>query len=274
MALHEQAMLANLTISQWDARKFDKTATKDVETKHAASNAGRFNKLLIDETALAPISKIAAAMRQHHYKMTMPWGDNGDRLLPSKLFLQYTKDMRDYQSQLKAAVSSFVTAYPTLVVNARKRLGTLYEPSDYPLIADIGRRFGAEFSFSPVPTARDFRVDVAEEDAVIIRADMERRLQQRQQEALKDIFERIKLFVTRVRDTLSQPKPRIYDSLMGNIKELASMLPAFNITGDPKLAKLEQDLKAMIHTPDSLRNQVHIREKVARQAEAVLAELP
>jgi Protein of unknown function (DUF3150) len=266
MALHERAMLASLNISQWEGRKFDKKATVELEQTHQASNAGRFNKLLIDDAALKPIAKAAGEMRRHHDKVTLPWGDKGERLLPSRLYLQYTKDMRGYRDSFTREVDTFLNSYGGLVSAARKRLGSLYNAADYPDVKDISRRFGVEMSFMPVPSANDFRVDVAIQDRDAIRKDIDTKIRERQAQAIADATERAKVYVQRIVEVLSSEKPRIFDSLMGNVEELVSMLPAFNLLDDPGLTKLEQSLAGLLVNPDSLRNMKSVRDDVLLKA--------
>ena len=48
MNLSDRALLVQLSISQWTARKFDKKVTNDVANTHGvASSAGRYNKALL-----------------------------------------------------------------------------------------------------------------------------------------------------------------------------------------------------------------------------------
>ena len=48
MNLNDRALLVQLNVSQWTARKYDKSASKEVTTAHGASSAaGRFNKSLL-----------------------------------------------------------------------------------------------------------------------------------------------------------------------------------------------------------------------------------
>ena len=273
MALHEQAMLVNLNISMWDARKYDKVATHDVETKHGANDAGRFNKLLIDRTALDPLVKVSGAARQHHYKLTLPWGDNGDRLLPSKMYFKYTSDMRTFKNKIEKAAEEFVALYPSLVQAARKRLGTLYDPRDYPSATDVRKRFGMEMSFMPVPAAQDFRVDVAAEDAQLIKADITRIVDERQKAAVIDLHARAKEMVVRVHTRLSSEKPIIHDTLMTNLEGLVGLVSAFNTHKDPELVQLEDDLRTLIRKPEQLRARPEVRSKTLEAANDVITRM-
>ncbi len=273
MALNEQAMLVNLNISMWDARKYDKVATHDVETKHGANDAGRFNKLLIDRSALDPLVKATGAARQHHYKMTLAWGDNGDRLLPSKMYFKYTSDMRTFKHKIEAAADEFVLLYPALVQAARKRLGTLWDSRDYPSATDVRKRFGMEMSFMPVPAAEDFRVDVAAEDAKLIKADITRITEERQKAVVTELHARAKEMVVRVQTNLSNEKPIIRDTLMTNLESLVGLVGAFNTHKDPELVQLEDDLRMLIRKPEQLRARPEVRSKTLERANDVITRM-
>ena len=100
--LQESAMLVTLTISQWTARKHDKSVSAEVDRNHGAKDAGRYNKLLISKEALDSIAKIEGAARAYFYKVTHAWGDNGERMLPAALFMDFAQTMQKYQSDLDA----------------------------------------------------------------------------------------------------------------------------------------------------------------------------
>lgn len=273
MSLSNQAMLVNLLIRKWDARKLDRSASREIAAKHSAGDAGNFNKLLIDKSALDPINKATSALRNEHYDMTLAWGDNGDRLLPSKLYMKYVDHMRKRRAEIDRLFDGFVQAYPGLVVAARKRLGTLYEPGDYPPANDVRKRFGIEMAFTPVPDANDFRVDVAAEDAVQLKADITRMVEERQRAVVAEVHERAKEMVTRVHERLTSEKPIIRETLMTNLVDLVDLLHAFNRSNDPELTQLETDLRALIRNPDSLRNSAVVRKTTAEAANDIMVRM-
>jgi hypothetical protein len=145
--IQDQAMIANLNIRQWTARKHDKAVSAEVDVNHNAQDGGRYNKMLIDKSALDPITKHGGRIRDYHYTMTLPWGDNGDRLLPAKVYLDYTAAMRKFKDDGEVLTRAFISSYPQLVSDARTRLGTMYDPQDYPDSYDIRHKFGMNVSF-------------------------------------------------------------------------------------------------------------------------------
>ena len=271
--LSSRAMLITLNIHQWTARKFDKRATREVEQHHLAKDAGRFNKILIDPSALRGINRYATALRDKHYAMTLPWGDNGDRLLPAELYLDFQTELRELVDHFDAAVRAFVINYPDYMQQGRLRLGSLYDPKDYPAPGDVSKRFYCEMAFSLVPDVKDFRVDVGDAAAAQIRADITRTVEQRQQAAMDDALLRAKEVITRVRDRVTAEKVIIHDSLTESVAELIRVLPAFNLTNDPRVGEVVDALNNMTVSAQGLRNSGRSREAVAVAADDILRRM-
>lgn len=268
--IQAKAMLVNLSISQWTATKHDKSISLEVEKAHAATNAGRYNKALIDKSFLEPISKLAGAVRTYHYSRTLPWSDNNQRLLPSKLFMEYSAEIRKFKGQYAQLVSEFLVLYPDLVNKARSRLNTMFQPDDYPQGADLRSKFSIDLEIMPVPDASDFRVDVSIEDRKEIQDDISKAVNARQGKAMRDVYARIREVVGRISEQCGKEKGRIFDSSMENAVDLVNVLSGLNITDDPELTRMEQELKALLCKPQTLRDSPTARKKAAAAADALL----
>lgn len=271
-ALHNSAMLATLSISQWTARKYDKKVSAEVEKQHQAKDAGRFNKMLVAKEHLDSITKIATACRSYHYKMTLPWGDNGERLLPATLFEEYTTSLRGYKNEFEQRVHEFVRDYPNLKADAIKRLGSMYDPLDYPATDDIKKRFDVAVQFFPVPVAADFRVNLNAEYVESIQRDIATSITSRQVEAMKHCWGRLKETVQHIHERLSESDKTFRDTLISNARELLAILPALNITNDPALAAAAREVEELLVPPERLREDIALRSEVARKADAILAK--
>ena len=101
--LNEKAMLVKLKISQWTARKYDrKISDKVARDMGADPDAGRYTKVLIANEAIEKINKLANEIRnKYHYTNTLPWLDDGSRILPAKNFQEYSQKIREYKSQFE-----------------------------------------------------------------------------------------------------------------------------------------------------------------------------
>jgi len=267
-------MLVELTIRQWMGVKHDKTVSAEVEQTHQAKNAGRYNKYLIDKAHLADISSAANALRKFHYTRTLQWNDGGQRIMPSKLFLEYREEMAKYKQAFNDAVRDFLNKYPQLMQDARMRLGSLYRPEDYPAVNELRDLFAIELKIMPMPDAADFRIDVAQEIQDEIRAEITQTIAARQADAVKDCWARMREVVGRIADQCSKEKPIIRDSLMENASDLVKVLSGLNITNDPLITQAEAELRSLIVPPTTLRDSPAARRNAANKAAEILQKVP
>lgn len=279
-SIAERAMLSDLTIRQWTAIRQDKSAARETTNAHGASaEMGRFSKHLIDPKHLAPITKAAAAAHVEHRTRTLPWLDSGPRILPAAGFFVYESAMRTHESTFQDAVSAFAAHYPEHVAEGRQKLGSLWDPRHYPTPAAIRDAFAIGYNVIPFPTATDFRVDIPQD--VLDRLTRAYVETERQiiSAAMRDVAERINTTVGHMAARL-----RIYkvattgtegvfrDSLVTNVRDLAALLPALNITADPTLAAVTERIanELTLLSPDTLRVSTAARNRTAAAAEAIL----
>lgn len=273
--IQTRSMLIDLSISRWTAIKHDRTVSAEVDQTHAAKQGGRYNKYLIDKAHLAKIDSIANDLRKYHYSRTLPWTDKGHRALPSELFFDYQQALAKYKQQFFTAVSEFVQLYPQLVQDARLRLGTMYRPEDYPQPHELFGMFDVSIDIAPVPDANDFRVDVAEEAKAEIREQITKAVAERQAKMVKDCWARMRDVVGRIADQCSKEKPRIYDSLMDNARDLVDVLDALNVTDDPAITAVRNDINEhLIVDTERLRISPTLCKRVADAASQILERIP
>ena len=267
----KKAMLVELNIRQWTARKHDKSVTQEIDAGHGATNGGRYNKILIDRAALEPINKAANKLRMYHYSVTLPWGNNGQRLLPSKIFMEYRQEIQGLKSAFESEVNIFLNNYNQLVGEARARLNTLYNPNDYPLTSELREAFGIDVEFLPVPTAGDFRVDVATEEHDSLVKQIEETTTQRQTAATKECFIRVRETLTRVKNQCVPGKTRITDSLADSVREIAEVMDVLNIAEDLELTRVVDEIrKDLVVDAQTLRDSPTTRKQVGDRAADIL----
>lgn len=267
----KRAMLVELTIRQWTARKHDKRVSSEVDRGHGAQNAGRYNKQLIAKAALEAINREATAIRSFHYGYTLPWGNNGQRLLPAVRFMEYRATLQQRRDKFNRLVDDFIAEYPALVQDARTRLGTLYDPTEYPAAAEVRKSFGVEFDIFPVPTAGDFRVEVANEERGEITAQIEEATRERQAQATKACYVRVRDVLQRMKQQCVPGKTRITDSLATDVRDLAGMLDDLNIAGDPELTRLAAEIRQdLLVDAEDLRRHAPTRKAVGDRAAELL----
>jgi hypothetical protein len=64
------------------------------------------------------------------------------------------------------------------------------------------------------------------------------------------------------------------DTLIGNVAEIAGLVPKLNLGGDPELDKFAAEMEALTkYQPDSLRDDEAVRKEAAEQARAMMDKL-
>lgn len=272
------AMLVELNMSVWTARKMDKKVSEEVDVaNNTKARAGNYHKKLLAGAAkLDAIQKLSSAVRTWHYMNTLPWSDNGARLLPMKNFFEYKQTLGMYEKQFDDAVEDFLTEYPTLVASAAFTLGTLFDRNEYPDVEDIRRKFKFKYAFTPVPDAGDFRVDVEEQTKQELMAQYEGYYQNKLQEAMKDAWDRMHTTLTHISERLDytdENKKKFWDSMFTNASELCDMLTKLNVTNDPKLEQARRDLERALNgvEPDTVRKSQEVRESVKKRVDDILS---
>lgn len=270
--INEKALLVSLKISQWSARKYDKKATREVNETHKVSDAGRFNKILIaKEGPLQAIQKLATRTREFHYENTLPWSDNGERLLPSENYFTYLGKVGELKGEFEIEVRKFIAEYPALIEKAKELLNGLFDEKDYPL--NIADRFQVKTTFFPVPESEDLRMGgLSENDLATLKADINSEITDRLSAAQADIFKRAIDQLKYMRERLTETETVFRDSLFSNVLSLVELLPKLNVTNDSKVDDMCADLKRLYVEPENVRNDDQLRKTKVREIDALLAK--
>jgi hypothetical protein len=275
--LTTRAMLVRLTISQWTARKLDKKLTREVTQNHgAADDAARVNKSLISKERLDTISKIATEARSAHYRNTLPWNDDGSRILPAARFMAYRDELNEIRERFETAVEDFCRNYPDYVDAERTRLNGMFRIEDYPTHYEIRDAYSFATHIDPLPSADDFRVQLGRDETERIRQQIEERTAETTNAAMIDLWNRLYEVVKAAADKLSVPIGEdgsiFRDSLIGNVRDLVAILPDLNITNDPNLKTLTEEVSCCLayNDPESLRKSQLDRTLAAADARRIL----
>lgn len=281
-ALTERAMVMNLTISRWQGQRLDREASRQVtEAAGANSDAARVNKHLIAKELLAPIMTAANAVRDHFYTHTLPWRDNGDRLMTRKLYTAFIERHEQLHAEFNEAVRVFLERdYPGAIAQAEFRMGDLFNSDDYPSAMELRYRFRIGLDFDPVTTSDDFRVQIDAEHVDKVRSAMEdaamRRVQTAQADVWKRLLEKVSYYQERLAGSTEDGKPAVFrDSTVDNIEELLELIPGLNVLDDPDIETIRQQIQDKLagHTPKEIRKDAVLREDLAGEAKAIVDQM-
>lgn len=258
------AMLVSLHAGQWSGRKYDASATQELNaSKHADADASRVNKMLVSKEVLKPAQQVINKARTEYYRLTLPWGEDGSRILPAQMYMQWSAYLDSVQTELADAVEVVVDSYRDAVRDAAYRMGDLFDINDYPPPASIRSKFYLRASVRPVPTADDFRVELTDDLQKAIKANIEADVAELTQGAVRHLWEQVGQMIDDVRDRLADPNARFRRGLLDNLVEMIDDLDRLNFAGDPQLSQLRADALKVItplRDPEYLRKDWNTRQ--------------
>jgi hypothetical protein len=246
--LADKAMLIAVHISLWGARKFDRQVSDEVaQTHEASSKAGRYNKhLLAEAEKLEELRGLASQIRLWFYKMTLPWSDEGFRLLPSESYFEFTQQFSEFKVTFDQLVREFIDAYPGYCEKARPILGGLHRDSDYPDIEELLAKFDLRTDIVPIPCGEDFRVSLGQEEKVRVAREIDQQVKQSVSRGMGELWSRLKESVVRLAAQLERPKARLHSATLRNLLEVAEIVPRLNVTNDDELTNLANETQARL----------------------------
>ena len=273
----QNAVLVTFNTSSWSIERKDKRLTAEAaKSLKLGAKAGVWRKYKADPDD--PKWKAIRTIRgfvwnRVIYKYTLPWA-HGVRLCSALAIEELQDKVAEYEKQYWAAVDEFCAQRDDIMDWAQVQFGEYYDAGEY---HDLSRNaFGFSLSFTPVPQA-DFQAiaDLAGNDlAEKLAAEMVTDQQRQMQNATRDIYDKLDGALRHAVDRLSTGA-RMTDNILGNLRELAGLLPLLNVTGDKALDERRREISALLRSfsTDSLQDKEN-RKSCAAQVADILSKLP
>ena len=277
------ATLVTLNTARWQAKVKDRKAAKDAADKAGASpEAFEARKKLLAgcDAELKQVHKAIDAARTEHYRLTMPWSTvgvndigkrTGGRLMPNTLFMEYTTAMAKAKAEMDALVKQFVDKYPSLLAVAEKKLGSAFDPAQYPNPASIASHFRLSFDFHPIPVGADFK-GLQESQIEKLGTALNKKTRSMLENALQDAWQQLYDTVSHAAATFSTPKQMFHASLIEKLRDQAAMLKHLNATKDSRFEEVRKMVEAGLikHDAKDIRKDEDLRKRLGEAAKEVV----
>jgi hypothetical protein len=276
MSLHDKSILVAITLGGMPSSRIDKDTTAFVlRSQSAKDEAGRWTARLWPKEALEPIRSIDSRIRAYHYSKTLPWLDDGKRILASRVFNDYSDHLRSLRFEREQTVYCFLDNYENWIDRARDMRGTAFDASEYPSRNKAQSKFRFDINAEPVPSSGDFRISLAAPDMERIQAELDTRIAAAEECARRDLYGRIAAPIAALLDRLTDPDSRITDATLNSVRELVDAIPDLNVWDDPDIAALRERIAMGLATlrPDSLKESRSDRSRAASKASSILASM-
>lgn len=285
--IQNRAMLTRLQLPGLQSSR----KSRDITDKAAAENNAAPDMIsatvkLFPPSFVKKFDQIKTRIRAEHVFLTMPWYDSGDRILVSDLLDRHRNSMQSMIPELHREADWVVDNLDALKAAAKERLGSAYDESMYPSRDELRSSLRAKLTYSPIPDARDFRVNLDEETINYIKSHIETDVAERVQNAMQSVRSRmidvVENFIERVgkiRDLHVDGKVvvegRVKSSLITNTNKLLEVLPSLNITNDDEIEILGVELRRRLcmYEASTLNESPVLRHSVLEQAKRLLQRM-
>jgi len=279
------AVLVRFRATSWAARLKDKKATRAAENANNASRgaANLTKNLLVDCDELRAIRLYISTVRDIHRSMSMPWGDDGERLVPTAQYPKYLSKMTEYQDEFHILVDNFMAVYDWKIIDTQVKLGAMFNRDEYPSTIDVRAKFSFQLSYDMLAdggNTGDWRLDLPHEQMSGLRNSAREGYFNNIKGAMDSVWHRThETMTTLVRqlDVNEEGKGnKLFDSVFDRAVELVAMMGTCNVTGDSQMEAMRRKLEDTLHdlTLPQIKNSPTLRETTRVELTAAIAALP
>lgn len=269
--------------------RLDKDATRKSERDHNAKEG--VARLNVSRLAGAE-DKVKNIVSKHNEarvllaENTTAWGDR--RLLPNTLLEKFMLPWGVIKREHDELVEQFKADAPRLIAEAENNKGSFNV--QIPTLDEIDDAFSLTFNLEPVPDVSTYKsgnLDKAVEKILKERfeANIKAAYTEAQGDAVRRLAKPLEKLVEKMAayDEREQVKVKgaavdktgtFRDTIVGNIQEIAEVFGQWNLTNDPVMKRLDDQLSAFANiAADDLRASHDLRKDVSTRAARILDEI-
>jgi hypothetical protein len=260
-------------------RKLSDSQTKQAaDTFDADDSLVTASKRLIDtkHPAYKAVTAIKSQVSAYWRSMTLPYPQESIRLIRQNDVAAFEAKMQEFRTALRAAAANLQLEYETIKANAREKLGSLYNPADYP--ASLENVFDIKWDF---PSVEPPSYLLAYNPALY---EQERqKIQQRFEDAItlaENAFaEQLKALVDhlieRLTDNPDGTRKVFRDSAIENFREFAESFRRMNVRSNAQLDHLVTQAENIVTGVDidELKKKKDIRQELSTQMSGIQTAL-
>lgn len=242
--------IVTLKTGAWRPTRLHKRETAAENARHGTVDQARVSVRVCDHPALAKLATIHKECYQEHIRITRPTVQDGMRLLPLTLELEYGKKLGDFASRHQGLTAEFLAAYDSEKASAPARLNGLYDSSFWPSIEKVEKKFRLEVQYLPCP------IDGEWKDWLSVSVHMAQdELREQLGDAIKRIAERC------------ASDGKLYQSVFSNLADILALVPDLDLAGDPLIRSIAQQAQLLAdQDKDAVASSQNKRRAIAQEA--------
>ena len=289
MSLSKKAVLFNVTFSLPSGTKVDKKESSKVATNHLVPggrrSAGSYQKIIIDPSLFKEVKKLKRNVEGYFNVISIAYAhDKMPVIVPNGKILEATSFIREHKRLFDNEILAIKSAYDAKKEEAKTRLMTLYNEDDYLDHDDFIARFSFDYWMRPIPEldSMDLRWTVSREEERIMKESMQKEMEENLGDSVGQALRMMSDQIKHMKDVVSKDSPRIHDSMIEKIHEIAESMPGIvGLSHDPdsSIANTIEDICSDLSniSANNLRGnglwETHHRAGVADQSTEMINKL-
>ena len=245
---------------------------------HADRELLSASKLILDtkNPAYRAVAAVRSEASGYWRTVTLPFPEAGIRLLPQNSLGLFATTMQTYRERLQEAARELASQYDQMKSEAERRLGTLFNASDYPSTLD--GLFDLEVTYPAIEPPQylvSLHPEVYQQEQARVRERFESAVELAEQ-AFATELQRLSAHLAERLTGLHDGQPKVFrDSAVENLREFFERFRRLNIRSSPELDMLVEEAQQVITgiEPQQLRDSVRLRQMVARDFEQIQASV-
>jgi hypothetical protein len=245
---------------------------------HADRDLLSASKLILDtrNPAYRAVAAVRSEASGYWRNVTLPFPESGIRLLPQNSLGLFANTMAGYRDKLQEAARDLAAQYDAMKSEAQRRLGTLFNLSDYPQTLD--GMFDLEVSYptiDPPAYLMALNPEVYQQEQARVRERFENAVELAEQAFATELQRLVSHLAERLTG-LHDGQPKVFrDSAVENLREFFDRFRQLNIRSNPELDALVEHAQQTITgiEPQQLRDSVRLRQMVANDFEQIQASV-
>ena len=266
----------------WYGTKKSLTVEQKAQAAETFDAEGRFlsaGKKLLDtkHTAFRAVTAIRTKITEYWRGLTLPFPEPGVRLIKHNEVETFDQQMADFKAELEDAVRTLDRQFEELKQAAAQRLGSLYNPADYP--ATLIGLFGVSWDYPNIEPP-DYLIglspDLYRQEQERVKARFEEAVQLAEQAFLDEFAKLVAHLTERITGTNEDGSPKVFrDSAIDNLCDFFERFRSLNVRSNQQLDELVAQAQRTVRgvAAQDLRDGPSVRQEVATQLARVQTTL-
>ncbi len=207
---------------------------------------------------------------------TLPYTEPGVRLIRQSDIEGFVHTMEGFRDELAQAEADLNGVYDQIKADARRRLGRLYNPGDYP--PEVRGLFNVEWDFPSVePPSYLMRIspEIYQQEQARVAARFEEAVQLAEQAFVSEFAKLVAHLTERLGAGADGERKTFRDSAVNNIREFFERFTHLSLRSNDQLESLVEQARQVVQGvhPQDLRDNAALRQQITTQLAGVQAEL-